>query len=223
MKLCQDFYQKREGGGLLEELSLERKRRYASIECLINDNYISKRCFLNDKELKQLSNLLKSKPFPTAKAVILYIEKTFGVQYSVGGVTDLLHRLKFSYKKAAAIPGKAKREKQKKFIRKDARLQREKRVFYFADSTHPEWAPNITYAWIKEGKTFEMKTNSEWRKRVNLYGAIEIKSLETAMRTSPRVNHSCVREMLYVLRKKHPNENKIYIFLDGAGTIGQNQ
>ena len=250
------FLSKKQREELLEELSLERKRRYADririillldegkkqkdiaeylflnettitnykrryekggIECLINDNYNPKKCFLTDKELKELSRVLASKPFSTAKAVILYIEKTFGVRYSVGGVTELLHRLKFSYKKATAVPGKAKREEQEKFIRKYVRLQREKGVFYFADSTHPEWGPTISYAWIKEGKKFEVKTNSGWRKRVNLYGVIEIKSLETVMRTSPTVNQLNVREMLYVLRKKHPKEKNLYVFLDGAG------
>ena len=142
------FLSKKQREELLEELSLERKRRYAEriksillldegkkqkdiaeylfldettirnykdryekggIEGLINDNYFSKRCFLSDKELKQLSRVLESKPFATARAVIFYIEKTFGVRYSVGGVTDLLHRLHFSYKKATAVPGKAKR------------------------------------------------------------------------------------------------------------------
>ena len=89
-------------------------------------------------------------------------------------------------------------------------------MFYFADSTHPEWGPTISYAWIKEGKKFEVKTNSGWRKRVNLYGAIEMKSLKTVMRTSSTINYVCVRRILYELRKKHPRTDKLYVFLDGA-------
>ncbi len=76
------------------------------------------------------------------------------------GVIDLLHRLGFSYKKATAIPGKAKREEQKKFVRKYKRIKKKDGPVYFADSTHPEWGPTISYGWIREGKKFEVKTNS---------------------------------------------------------------
>ncbi len=133
------------------------------------------------------------------------------------GVIDLLHRLGFSYKKATAIPGKAKREEQKKFVRKYKRIKKKDGPVYFADSTHPEWGPTISYGWIREGKKFEVKTNSGWRKRVNVCGAIEINSLKTVVRSYKTVNHVSICDMLHHIRKKHPDEKEIHLILDGAG------
>ena len=43
---------------------------------------------------------------PDAKSVIAHIDNQYGVHYSVSGVTDLLHRLGFSYKKPTHVPGR---------------------------------------------------------------------------------------------------------------------
>jgi Winged helix-turn helix len=42
--------------------------------------------------------------------VVDIIKKKFDVDYSLSGATNLLHRLGFSYKKAKAITGKAKKK-----------------------------------------------------------------------------------------------------------------
>jgi transposase len=239
---------------LLEELRLERSRKYADrirvilllddnqtykdiakflfldegsianyrkrykdggLEELINDYYHGRSASLSEKELKILTADLQSKIFPTSKSVINHIKNKFGVQYSRGGVTELLHRLGFSFKKATPVPGKAKRSEQEKFLRQYNGIKSHGLV-YFGDSTHPEFAPTITYGWIKTGENFEVKTNSGWRKRVNVCGAIEINTLDVIARSFDTINKQSVCEILRAIRRKNPDQGKIYIVLDGA-------
>ena len=89
-------------------------------------------------------------------------------------------------------------------------------MVYFGDSTHPEFAPTISYGWIKKGENFEIKTNSGWRKRVNICGAIEINTLDVISRSYDTVNKSSVCDLLRAIRRKNPDEEKIYLVLDGA-------
>ena len=205
------FLSRKQRKELLEELKLERMRRYADrirvilllddgetykniakflfldettisnykkrykqggIEGLINDRYFGRTSMLSPKEMIILSNDLQSTIFPTTKAVIAHIKKKFGVKYSQSGATDLLHRLGFSFKKANPVPGKAKRDKQEKFIKKYRRPKPQGKV-YFIDAAHPEFAPTISYGWIKKGTNFDVKTNSGWRKRVNICGPLK--------------------------------------------------
>jgi len=51
----------------------------------------------------------------TAKIVKEYIQKTFNVNYSISGVTTLLHRLGFSYTRPSYTLKKADPEKQEQF------------------------------------------------------------------------------------------------------------
>jgi transposase len=192
------------------------RKRYkeGGIEGLINDNYLGRTCHLSNRETIILEKDLKIAIFASTKEVIAHVEVKFGILYSRGGMTDLLHRLGFSFKKATAVPGKAKKEEQKKFIRRYKSLDPEVPLF-FADSTHPEFGPSISYGWIKKGETFDVKTNSGWRKRVNICGAIEINSLQVIARSFATINKYSVCCLLRAIARK-TGEKKSYLVLDGA-------
>ncbi len=193
------------------------RKRYKNggLEELINDFYKGKRSALSEKEQRALASDLQSTIFSSTKSIISHVKKKFGVQYSRGGMTELLHRLGFSFKKATPIPGKAERKKQQKFINQYNGIKPHGMV-YFGDSTHPEFAPTISYGWIKKGEKFEVKTNSGWRKRVNICGAIEINSLDVIARSFETINKDSVCDILRAIRRKNPKERKIYFVLDGA-------
>ncbi|WP_198244894.1 helix-turn-helix domain-containing protein [methane-oxidizing endosymbiont of Gigantopelta aegis] len=53
----------------------------------------------------------------TAKSVAAYIKERWQVRYSERGVTALLHRLGYVYKKPKLIPGKANAKAQLEFLR----------------------------------------------------------------------------------------------------------
>ena len=159
--------------------------------------------------------------YPTTKSVISYIKKEFGVVYTVGGVTTLLHKLGFSYKKPKGVPGKAKAEEQEAFVKKYNRVKK-KGLVYFADSTHPMLNPILSSGWIRKGKEYEVKTNSG-RQRVNINGAIEMKTLNVVSRSCKRVNGSSMCDLLRAIRLKHPKARKIHLILDNAPYNKSNQ
>lgn len=194
------------------------RKRYkeGGLDALVNDFYLGKKSLLSNKEIRILTQDLQTKIFPSTKAVIKHVKVNFGIKYSRGGMTDLLHRLGFSFKKATPVPGKAKKEEQNKFISTYNEIKNENTI-YFLDSTHPEFAPHITFGWIKTGTNFEVKTNSGWRKRVNIVGAIEINSLDVITRSWSTINKFSVCNLLNLIRNKNPKDKPLIVVLDGAG------
>lgn len=58
---------------------------------------------------------LEENNYVYARDIGLYIERQYGVIYTLAGVIKLLHRLGFSYKKPKLIPGKIDLVKQEEF------------------------------------------------------------------------------------------------------------
>lgn len=193
------------------------RRRYkeGGIMGLIVDDYSGRRCHLSDTELASLAAHLQHHLWLSAKEVVELIKNKFDVDYSLSGVTDLLHRIGFSYKKAKAVPGKAKKEDQELFILEYYRLKQEGKI-YFADSTHPEHNPVISYGWIKKGEDFDVLTHNSFRYRLNINGAVDIETLDVITRRSDRVNSSSICELLRAIRAKNPSGELIQLIMDNA-------
>lgn len=110
------------------------------IESLSYSNYKGSDCFLSSEQQKRLAYYMDDHIFLTSKEACQYVLKTFKVEYTAKGMTNLFGRMGFVYKKPKAIPGKADRKEQEKFIRKYAKLRREKEKedkIYFMDGTPP--------------------------------------------------------------------------------------
>jgi len=193
------------------------RKRYTEggIMSLIIDEYSGKRCLLTDKQLETLSAHLQSRIHLTAKEIQDYIEKKFDVIYTLSGLTDLLHRLGFTYKKTKSVPGKANKEAQELFILEYYRLKAEGEKIYFADSAHPHHNPVISYGWIKKGEDFEIPTNSG-RYKINITGAVDINSLEVITRTSDWVNAESICDLLRAIRQKNPSGEFVHLVMDNA-------
>ena len=102
----------------------EKRYKEGGLEKLVNNYYIGRSAYLSLEEQSKLTLELESKVYPSTKSVISYIKKEFGVVYTVGGVTTLLHKLGFSYKKPKGVPGKAKMEEQEAFVKKYNRVKK---------------------------------------------------------------------------------------------------
>jgi transposase len=50
---------------------------------------------------------LNRKIYLSTAEIVSFVKRTFGIEYSSGGMVNLLHRLGFSYKKPSLVPGKA--------------------------------------------------------------------------------------------------------------------
>lgn len=251
ISLMYKFLSKEQRQELIDELKIERSRRYAErikvillldegqtykniahflfldegtianyrkrykkggIEGLVIDDYARNRMKLTEEEETILSADLQSKIFPSTKEIIDHVQKKFNVYYSVSGITHLLHRLGFSFKKAKGIPGKAKKEDQAKFIRSYNALKSHGKV-YFGDGTHPRHNSILSYGWIKKGTEKNVFTNSG-RFHVNLFGAVCIENQETIIRSYPTIGQEHICEFLKVLRNKNPGNEKLYLILD---------
>ena len=133
-------------------------------------------------------------------------------------MTDLLHRLGFTYKKAKVAPGKANAEAQQAFVEQYEKLKEEKGEddpIYFMDGTHPHHNPMPAYGWIKKGVEQEIPSNTG-RRRVNINGAINIETMNTTVRFDPSINAQSTVALLQALERKHQKAQCIYVICDNA-------
>ncbi len=155
----------------------------------------------------------------TAKTVVAHIKERYRISYSTVGITHLLHRLGFVYKKPKVIPGKVEVEKQAEFIDQYKKLKENlgtKDRIYFADATHPQHNTTLAYGWILKGKRNDkyIKTNTG-RKRLNLNGALDINGKTAIVLEEKTIDaHATINLLESIKQKQH--HGKVYIILDNA-------
>jgi transposase len=207
---------------LLDEITL---RRYVKqfqdkgIDGLLECRYAGGASSLTPVQEHQLITFLDKNIQRTAKDIRQHILEAYSVKYSVIGVTKLLHRLGFSYKKPKIIPGKADMKKQQRFLAIYAKLKtRMDKVdhLYFADATHPQHTTKPSYGWILRGKEHDklVKTASG-RQRLNLNGALNLKTHQAIVLSEPTINAASVIRLGNRLLRRHP-KGKVYVILDNA-------
>ena len=187
-------------------------------QALLDDNYCGAEPKLDKHQMQQLESYLEDHILPDAKSVIAYIDKQYGVCYSVSGVTDLLHRLGFSYKKPTHVPGKQDPARQQVFIEEYEQLKADKGEndpLYFADATHPQHNSVPSYGWIKTGQEKTLKANCG-RQRLNINGAINIETLEPVTGFYDTINAQATINLFAKIEAKHPDADAIYIIVDNA-------
>lgn len=188
------------------------------IGALLDDNYSGAEPKLSEYQMSELEQYLEAHLLPDAKSVIAHIYKQYKVRYSLSGVTDLLHRLEFSYKKPTHVPGKQDPAKQRAFIGEYEHLKATKGKndpIYFADATHPQHNSVPSYGWIKKGKEKELKANCG-RQRLNINGAIDIETLEPVTGFYDTINAQAAIHLFAKIEAKHPDADAIYIIIDNA-------
>ena len=203
----------------------ETVRRYrklyesGGLDKLCSFSYCGRVCELSDKQLERLELELRSKIYLCTQEVIQYIETTFGVKYTTSGVTALLHRLGFSYKKPKLVPGKACPQAQESFLEMINELKETKSPktkLYYGDGTHPQHNSLPSYGWLPKGESTELKSNTG-RKRVNISGVLDADTHEVIIKEETRLNAESTIEFFKLIEKKNPDSNKIYLILDNAG------
>ena len=112
--------------------------------------------------------------YTRAQEVQVFLEKQFGVYYSLSAVTAILKKPGFVYKKTMSIPGKADVAVQEAFL---AQLEpflgeiEANEAIYFVDAVHPQHNTRSDYASIKQGEEKAVPTNTG-RDRININGAL---------------------------------------------------
>ena len=185
---------------------------------LLNDNYPGAEPKLDAHQQRELEGYLEDNLFTDAKQIIAYIDKQYAVYYSVSGVTDLLHRLGFSYKKPTHVPGKQDPAQQQAFLKEYEQIKAVKGKndpIYFADATHPHHNSIPSYGWIKTGQEKALKANCG-RQRLNINGAIDIETLEPVTGFYDTINAQSTIDLFGKIEARHPDADVIYIIVDNA-------
>jgi transposase len=199
-------------------IKYEKDYTKGGIEKLLRDDFIQYSGKLTEKQKVQLVDDLRKNLFSTAKAVGGHVLKKYGVRYTNDGMVKLLHSLGFSYKKTKAVPAKADRQQQEKFVEDYSRLRSnrgENEGIFFLDATHPVYNNLPGYAWIETGKEAEVKTNSG-RQRLSINGVYSPITNEVIVREDVTVTDESNIKLFKKIEKTHPELGKIYVIHDNA-------
>lgn len=207
---------------LLDEVTLRRyveKFQGKGVTGLLEYHYAGGKSQLNILQQNELRVYLVANTQTKAKDIVDYLKKKYSVSYSVIGITKLLHRIGFSYKKPKIIPGKANLDRQKEFLIKYKEIKSKLKAndqVYFLDATHPTHNTTPSYGWILKGKQNDkfIKTNTG-RERLNLNGALNLKKHTAVVIEEKTINFKATIRLFKKLEKKH-HKGKIYLILDNA-------
>lgn len=207
---------------LIDEKSVTnyRKRYFeGGLEALCNDEYYGSSGLLGAEELLKLKCELCEKIYPTTSAVREYVEKELNVSYSISGITKLLERLGFSYKKPQPVPGKADATLQQEFLTRLSKLKAHKskeNPILYLDSTHPQHNSHPDYGWLPKGENVELKTNTG-RQRVTLNGALDSETHQILVQEDKNLNAENTIKFFKKIESAYPESEQIHLILDNAG------
>lgn len=206
---------------MLDEETLRNYvKRYQAggINALITDHYLGSVSKLSAIQLQELTSHLEQNTYLTVEAVLAHVEETYGVLYSVSGMTDLLHRLKFTYKKSKLVPAKADKEKQEHFLKQLEQLRASKGKddpILYMDGVHPQHNTMLAYGWIKKGQDNVIKSNTG-RQRININGALDAQTHAVITREDERINAQSTIALLEQVEAAYPLAAIIYVICDNA-------
>ena len=207
---------------LLDEVTLRRyiqKFQEQGVSGLLEWHYHGGKSHLTILEQHALETYLVSHILTTAKEVQAYIHTAYGKTYSVLGVTKLLHRMGFTYKKPKIVPGNVSFALQQEFLERyktlKAQLGKHDQL-YFSDATHPTHNTKPSYGWIKKGKAHDVYVKSNTgRKRLNVLGALSIGNKQAIVIEEETINAQAIIRLLEAIKQKQKH-GKIYMVLDNA-------
>jgi len=187
------------------------------IDGLLEDRYHGSEGNLTKDQETELSAYLKTHLHQTAKEVSSHIHQKYGVRYSIEGITHLLHRMGFVYKKTKVVPGKVDMKWQETFKKMYHLLKQTKDTkdrIYFLDGTHPVHNNKPCYGWIFKGEVKTSKGNTG-RKRLNLNGALNLEDMDIVVLEEKTINTEAMIRLFLELEKRQ-KEGKIILIVDNA-------
>lgn len=174
---------------------------------------------LNKEQNAQLIAHLLDNTYLYVKNICAYVQKTFGIDYSVSGMTHWLKDNNFRYKKPHGVPAKADAAKQAAYIEYYNTLKnglKPDEVICFADSSHPQHQTKLAYGWIKKGIRKPEKMTA-CQKRINIIGAINLEGHQIDYTQVDWVNTDSIKSFLTHLSARYPDKKTIHLIWDNAG------
>ena len=83
-----------------------KRYKEGGLDGLLRMSYVGSEALLDAAQLAELDAHLQAHLYPSAEAVARWVEQRWGVRYTPSGMTAVLHRLGYTYKKAKLTPGK---------------------------------------------------------------------------------------------------------------------
>lgn len=179
---------------------------------------------LNPDQTAEIIQRLECQTYTKVSEICAYVQGSFGVTFTVPGMTKWLHRQGFSYKMPKGTPLKADPEKQAAFIKHYNDLMThlpEDEPIEFGDGVHPTMATKVTYGWIRKGTDKLIETTGS-RTRMNLLGSINLESMDVTIGDYETLDSTAMEEHFKKLRKKYPRALKIHLILD-QGSYNKSQ
>jgi transposase len=174
---------------------------------------------LTKDETFALINHLSEITYLYVKDICEHVKRCYKKKYTISGMTKWLHTNEFCYKKPHAVPAKADRKQQKKFIAFYKRLKAKvgkKEPIYFADSVHPQHQTQLVYGWIPKGVHKEIATTGR-QYRLNFIGGICLNGHRFTYQQVDKVDADSIALFLSELRRQNPGKYFIHVILDNAG------
>ena len=196
-----------------------KRYKRGGLTALERMNHVGSEALLTPEQLDELDAHLQQELHPTAACAARWVEKRFGVHYTASGMTALLHRLGYRYKKPKLLPGKAPApEVQEEFVASYRKLKENKGeddAILFMDATHPQHNPVLGGGWIKRGRRFPLKSNTG-RRRLNINGAIDVETLHAVVRYDDSIDTESTIALFEQIEATYPKAATITVFCDNA-------
>ena len=161
------------------------------------------RAKLADGQIELFDQHLDETVYLSVGNIVKYVKKEFGIKYSINGMTNLLHRLGYAYKKPKRVPGKADATAQREFVEKYEKLKNSRQKhdpIYFMDGVHPQHNSVPAFGRIKKGLTKTIKSNTG-RARLNINGAVNAETLQVIARNDETINAQSTVELFKMIEK----------------------
>ena len=174
---------------------------------------------LDDTQTRTLDTHLSNTTYTRVIDICAYVESSFGISYTVSGMTKWLKEHKFSYKHPKNVPAKADLEKQEEFIENYLELVTDTPMnepILFMDSAHPTMATKVVCGWIKKGVDKPIGQTAS-RTRVNIMGAIELATMNVVSCRPDYVNAETTVSFFDQLKGAYPVAPSIHVILDQSG------
>jgi transposase len=196
-----------------------KRYKRGGVQELLRMSFVGSEALLDAEQLRELDAHLQDALYPTAEAIVRFVEQRWGVRYTPSGMTALLHRSGYSYKKAKLEPGRHPApEVHEAFVEKYRNLEENKAesdVIYFIDATHPQHNPVIRCGWIKRGKGHPVASNTG-RQRLTINEAINIETLRAEVRFDDTIDAAVTIALFQQLKQANPEAPWIFVICDNA-------
>lgn len=199
--------------------SYVKKYKEGGFKALLETFHLGGFSKLSTIQISQLIEEIDKRIYVSTKEICFYVQNRFGISYTISGMTDLLHRMDYVYKKPKLVPLEPNIEAQETFLRQFnefMKTKKENEAVFFVDAVHPVHNTLPSYGWIKKGKEKELSSNSG-RKRLNIHGAMNAETFETTIVASEdSVNTESTINLFQQLENVYPLAVFIYVILDNA-------